>query len=159
MFENCSAKLRIKCPMDIRGKRGNQRGKAVTWRGNVEMKKYKREEEKSGRRHPHTRNLEVVWRYSLSRLKSRWGEELRCGFNAGITAPAADRRPWLPLVSRGRGGGKEETIYRRGEEGNDSEFDSTCRHSTKTTYYCNRSTTIDLSVTATQTFPSPIPFN
>ena len=30
MFENCSAKLRIKCPMDIRGKRGNQRGKAVT---------------------------------------------------------------------------------------------------------------------------------
>ena len=138
----------------------------MTWK-DVEMKKYKREEEKSGRRLPHTKNLEVVWRYSLSRLKSRWGEELRCGFNAGITAPAADRRPWLPLVSRGRGGGKEETIYRRGEEGNDSEFDSTCRHSTKTTSkqnetktaYCNRSTTIYLSVTATQTFPSPIPFN
>merc|ERR1712057_153231 len=47
------------------------------------------------------------------------------------TAPAADRLPWLPLASRGRGGGKEETIYRRGEEGNDSEFDSTCRHNTK----------------------------
>ena len=75
------------------------------------MKKYKREEEKSGRRLPHTKNLEVVWRYSLSRLKSRWGEELRCGFNAGITAPAAMAAVGLPGSRWWEGG---DYIQKRG---------------------------------------------
>ena len=128
----------------------------MTWK-DIEMKKYKREEEKE-------RPAPSPWQpfETKNRDGETWGTPIQLYCAGG--RPPAMAAVGLPGSRWWEGG---DYIQKRGRGKRlrirfhlSTQYKTTSKTTSKTkTAYCNRSTTIYLSVTATQTFPSPIPFN